>query len=28
MCLAIPMRIIEINGTVATTEVDGVTRQA
>jgi hydrogenase expression/formation protein HypC len=28
MCLAIPMKIIDINGTIATTEVDGVTRQA
>lgn len=28
MCLAIPMQIIAIDGTLATTEVDGVTRQA
>jgi hydrogenase expression/formation protein HypC len=28
MCLAIPMKIIDINGTIAITEVDGVTRQA
>lgn len=28
MCLAIPMKIINIDGTIATTEVDGVTRQA
>jgi len=28
MCLAIPMKIIDINGTIATTEVDGITRQA
>lgn len=28
MCLAIPMKIIDINGSVATAEVDGVTRQA
>jgi hydrogenase expression/formation protein HypC len=28
MCLAIPMKIIEIDGTIATTEVDGVIRQA
>ncbi len=28
MCLAIPMKIIDIDGTIATTEVDGVTRQA
>jgi len=28
MCLAIPMKIIAIDGMVATTEVDGVTRQA
>jgi hydrogenase expression/formation protein HypC len=28
MCLAIPMKIIDINGTIATAEVDGVTRQA
>lgn len=28
MCLAIPMKIIDIDGAVATAEVDGVTRQA
>jgi hydrogenase expression/formation protein HypC len=28
MCLAIPMKIINIDGIIATTEVDGVTRQA
>ncbi len=28
MCLAIPMKIIAIDGLVATAEVDGVTRQA
>lgn len=28
MCLAIPMRIIAIDGATATTEVDGVKRQA
>ena len=28
MCLAIPMKIINIEGTIATAEVDGVTRQA
>jgi hydrogenase expression/formation protein HypC len=28
MCLAIPMKIIDIKGTIATAEVDGVTRQA
>jgi hydrogenase expression/formation protein HypC len=28
MCLAIPMKIIDIDGSVATAEVDGVTRQA
>lgn len=28
MCLAIPMKIINIDGSVATAEVDGVTRQA
>ena len=28
MCLAIPMKIVAIDGVVATTEVDGVTRQA
>jgi hydrogenase expression/formation protein HypC len=28
MCLAIPMKIIDIDGTIATTEVDGVTRKA
>ncbi len=27
MCLAIPMRIIEIDGVTAVTEVDGVKRQ-
>ncbi|MFZ5450100.1 MAG: HypC/HybG/HupF family hydrogenase formation chaperone [Thermodesulfobacteriota bacterium] len=27
MCLAIPMRLIEINGALAVAEVDGVTRQ-
>ena len=27
MCLAIPMRLIEIDGTIALAEVDGVTRQ-
>ncbi len=27
MCLAIPMRLIEIEGAVAVAEVDGVTRQ-
>jgi hydrogenase expression/formation protein HypC len=27
MCLAIPMRIIEIEGTSGVAEVDGVTRQ-
>jgi hydrogenase expression/formation protein HypC len=27
MCLAIPMRLIEIDGTVAVAEVDGVSRQ-
>jgi hydrogenase expression/formation protein HypC len=27
MCLAIPMRLIEIEGTIAVAEVDGVTRQ-
>jgi hydrogenase expression/formation protein HypC len=27
MCLAIPMRLIEIDGTAAVAEVDGVTRQ-
>ena len=27
MCLAIPMRLIEIDGTIAVAEVDGVTRQ-
>jgi hydrogenase expression/formation protein HypC len=26
MCLAIPMRLIEINGVAAVAEVDGVTR--
>jgi len=26
MCLAIPMRLIEINGVIAVAEVDGVTR--
>ena len=28
MCLAIPMKIIDIKGTIATAEVDGITRQA
>jgi hydrogenase expression/formation protein HypC len=28
MCLAIPMKIIEIDGVTAVTEVDGVKRQA
>lgn len=28
MCLAIPMQVIEVEGMVATAEVDGVTRQA
>jgi hydrogenase expression/formation protein HypC len=28
MCLAIPMKIIKVEGTVATAEVDGITRQA
>lgn len=28
MCLAIPMKIIEIDGVMAVTEVDGVKRQA
>jgi hydrogenase expression/formation protein HypC len=28
MCLAIPMKIIDINGSIATAEVDGITRQA
>ena len=28
MCLAIPMKIIAIDGATATTEVDGVKRQA
>ncbi|MFH1155608.1 MAG: HypC/HybG/HupF family hydrogenase formation chaperone [Pseudomonadota bacterium] len=28
MCLAVPSRIIEINDTVATVDVDGVKRQA
>ena len=28
MCLAIPMKVIDINGSLATAEVDGVTRQA
>ena len=28
MCLAIPMRVIEIDGFTAVTEVDGVRRQA
>ncbi len=28
MCLAIPMKIIHIEGALATAEVDGVTRQA
>jgi hydrogenase expression/formation protein HypC len=27
MCLAIPMRLIEINGAAGVVEVDGVTRQ-
>jgi hydrogenase expression/formation protein HypC len=27
MCLAIPMRLIEIDGAIAVAEVDGVTRQ-
>jgi hydrogenase expression/formation protein HypC len=27
MCLAIPMRLIEIDGAAAVAEVDGVTRQ-
>lgn len=27
MCLAIPMRLVEIDGTAAVAEVDGVTRQ-
>jgi hydrogenase expression/formation protein HypC len=27
MCLAIPMRLIQIDGTIAVAEVDGVTRQ-
>jgi hydrogenase expression/formation protein HypC len=27
MCLAIPMKLIEIDGTIAVAEVDGVTRQ-
>jgi hydrogenase expression/formation protein HypC len=27
MCLAIPMRLVEIDGAVALAEVDGVTRQ-
>ncbi len=27
MCLAIPMRVIEIDGAAAVAEVDGVTRQ-
>ena len=27
MCLAIPMRIVEIDGTAAVAEVDGVSRQ-
>lgn len=27
MCLAIPMRLIEINGAVGVAEVDGVSRQ-
>ncbi len=27
MCLAIPMRLIEIEGSIAVAEVDGVTRQ-
>ena len=28
MCLAIPMKIVEIDGVTAVTEVDGVKRQA
>ncbi len=28
MCLAIPMKVIEINGEIAKAEVDGVVRQA
>ena len=28
MCLAVPSKIIEINDTVATVDVDGVTREA
>lgn len=28
MCLAIPMKIVEIDGVTAITEVDGVKRQA
>lgn len=28
MCLAIPMQVVAISGQVATTEVDGVRRQA
>ena len=28
MCLAVPSKIVEINGTVATVDVDGVSRQA
>ncbi len=28
MCLAVPSRIIEINDSVATVDVDGVTREA
>ena len=27
MCLAIPMRLVEINGTTGVAEVDGVSRQ-
>ncbi len=27
MCLAIPMRLIEVNGDLGVAEVDGVTRQ-
>jgi hydrogenase expression/formation protein HypC len=27
MCLAIPMRLVEIDGAIAVAEVDGVTRQ-
>ena len=27
MCLAIPMRLVKINGAIAVAEVDGVTRQ-